>query len=85
MTKRVALQAKKADLEKAVRELGTLPADAFEKYRDQSMAQLHKLLGKAQGQMKKFGCALFHLHAADAALCHACVLVLQSSHQMPNA
>ncbi|MCJ1424688.1 Structural maintenance of chromosomes protein 3, partial [Sticta canariensis] len=55
MTKRTALQAKRADLEKAVRELGTLPADAFEKYREHSMAQLHKLLTKAQNELKKFG------------------------------
>lgn len=55
MTKRTALTAKRADLEKAVRELGTLPADAFEKYREDSLPQLHKLLSKAQTQLKKYG------------------------------
>ena len=56
MTKRTALQAKRGDLEKAIRELGTLPADAFEKYREKTLPQLHKLLGQAQTQLKKYGC-----------------------------
>ena len=57
MTKRTALQAKRADLEKAIRELGTLPADAFQKYREESIANLHKRLSKAQAKLKTYGWA----------------------------
>lgn len=55
MTKRTALQAKRADLEKAIRELGTLPADAFQKYREESIPALHKRLSRAQAKLKTFG------------------------------
>ncbi len=57
LTKRAALQAKRADLERKIRDLGSLPADAFDKYRDQGLPALHRLLQKAQAQLKKFGCA----------------------------
>ncbi|KAK9866710.1 hypothetical protein WJX84_008069 [Apatococcus fuscideae] len=55
MAKRSGLQQKKGDLEKKIREMGTLPADAFEKYRDRSPKELHKLLHKCQGQLSKYG------------------------------
>ena len=53
--RRVALVQKKADLEKRIRELGSLPADAYEKYRDHPPANLHRLLEKSQAQLKKYG------------------------------
>ena len=57
LARRGALAAKKADLERRVRELGSLPADAFERYRGQALPALHALLAKAQAQLKKFQCA----------------------------
>ncbi|KAK9828108.1 hypothetical protein WJX81_005196 [Elliptochloris bilobata] len=54
LARRVALSQKKADLERRVRELGSLPADAFERYRGQPLPTLHSLLAKAQAQLKKF-------------------------------
>ena len=56
LTKRAALQAKRADLERKIRDLGSLPADAFDKYREHGLPALHKLLAKAQQQLKKYGC-----------------------------
>ena len=58
-TRRAALVQKKADLEKRIRELGSLPADAYEKYRDHPPANLHRLLEKSQAQLKKYGCVKF--------------------------
>ena len=55
LTKRTQLQAKRADREKQIRDLGTLPADAFEKYPEKSIAQLHKLLAKTQAELKTYG------------------------------
>ena len=56
LARRAALAQKKADLERRVRELGSLPADAFERYRGQALPALHALLAKAQAQLKKFQC-----------------------------
>jgi hypothetical protein len=58
LLRRAQLQQKKADLEKKIRDLGSLPADAFEKYRDTALPGLHRSLQKVQGQLKKFGCGL---------------------------
>lgn len=55
MAKRSALMQKKADHEKKIRELGSLPADAFEKFQDKSLAEVGKLLTRAQKQLKKYG------------------------------
>ncbi len=55
MAKRSGLQQKKGDLEKKIREMGTLPADAFEKYRDSGPKELHKLLQKCQAELNKYG------------------------------
>ena len=55
LSKRAGLQQKKADLERKIRELGSLPAEAFEKYRDKSLSSLHKLLQQAQNELKKYG------------------------------
>ena len=66
LTKRAALSQKQADLEKRIRDLGSLPADAFEKYRDRSANELHRLLHKAQQQLKQYGCAcIHHSHAVQ--------------------
>lgn len=54
MTKRTALQAKRSDLERKIKDLGSLPSDAFEKYHDHSLQDLRKLLQKANTQLKKF-------------------------------
>jgi structural maintenance of chromosome 3 (chondroitin sulfate proteoglycan 6) len=55
LAKRAALQQKKTDLERKIRDLGTLPADAFDKYRNEPLKRLHKLLHEAQQQLKKYG------------------------------
>ncbi len=55
LSKRAAWQQKKSDLERKIRELGSLPAEAFEKYRDKSLTSLHKLLQQAQNELKKYG------------------------------
>ena len=55
LSKRAGLQQKRADLERRIRELGSLPAEAFEKYRDRSLPSLHKLLQQAQNELKKYG------------------------------
>ena len=67
MAKRSGLQQKKGTWRRRIREMGTLPADAFEKYRDRSPKELHKLLHKCQGQLSKYGCALPSLAVASNA------------------
>ena len=69
LARRAALAQKKADLERRVRELGSLPADAFEKYRGQPLPQLHKLLEKTQAQLKKFQCAPRRKHLLSLLAC----------------
>lgn len=60
LTRRGALQGKRADLERKIRDLGSLPADAFDKYREHALPALHKLLAKAQQQLKKYGCVCLY-------------------------
>lgn len=55
LSKRAALQQKRGDLERKIRELGSLPADAFDKYQGTSLKDLLRLLQKAQNQLKKYG------------------------------
>ena len=55
LTKRSTLLQKKADHEKKIRELGSLPMDAFEKFQGKSLSEVNKLLVKAQKQLKKYG------------------------------
>ena len=69
LARRAALAQKKADLERRVRELGSLPADAFKKYRGQPLPQLHKLLEKTQAQLKKFQCAPRRKHLLSLLAC----------------
>lgn len=53
-TKHARASGRIKDLAKKVRDLGSLPADAFEKYRGKSSKELHSLLHKVQGQLSKF-------------------------------
>ena len=53
-TRRDALQQRKADLEAKIRELGPLPTEAFEAHHDRPLQELHKLLAKANQELKKF-------------------------------
>lgn len=55
LAKRSALIQTKMDHEKKIRELGSLPADAFEKFQSKSLADVHRMLAKAQKQLKKYG------------------------------
>jgi chromosome segregation ATPase len=45
---------KRADLERRVRELGTLPADAYEAHRSRPLKELHTRLQSATAEIKKF-------------------------------
>lgn len=49
-----ALEQRRDDLERHIRELGTLPADAFQTYSGRSSKQLNKLLDKANTELKKY-------------------------------
>jgi len=42
-------------LQKKIRELGSLPSDAFDRYRGESVSSLHKLLAKTNKQLSKLG------------------------------
>ncbi len=57
MAQRTALQVKKADFERRIKDLGSLPGDAFDKYRDAQPAELHKQLTRCNSQLKKYRCA----------------------------
>ena len=48
------LLTKRSELEHRVRDLGTLPADAYEAHRDLSSEELHSALHKANQEAKKF-------------------------------
>ena len=52
--KRTQLLMKRSDLEKRVRELGTLPADAYEAHRNQPAKELHSMLHAANTRLKDF-------------------------------
>jgi structural maintenance of chromosome 3 (chondroitin sulfate proteoglycan 6) len=52
--RRTQLLMKRADLERRVRELGTLPADAYEAHRSRPVKELHSRLQKANTELKKF-------------------------------
>ncbi len=52
--KKALLLTKKSELERRVRELGTLPADAYELHRSSNSAELQKALQLANQEAKKF-------------------------------
>ncbi|MEW5315972.1 MAG: hypothetical protein WDW38_007366 [Sanguina aurantia] len=54
-TKRSALQAKAADVEASIRNLGSLPAEAFEKYKQTGVKELLRLLASTKAELSKFG------------------------------
>lgn len=56
LAKRGSLQQKAADLERKIKELGALPADAFEKHSKKALRQLQTELSRAQDALKRFGC-----------------------------
>lgn len=55
MQKKLALQQRRDDLAKKIKDLGSLPAEAFESYRRKSVKELHKLLSKVQKDLGKYG------------------------------
>ena len=63
MAQRAALQVKKADFERRIKDLGSLPGDAFDKYRDAQPAELHKQLTRCNSQLKKYRQAGSQQHA----------------------
>ncbi|KAJ7531678.1 hypothetical protein O6H91_14G053900 [Diphasiastrum complanatum] len=54
LNRRNLLQVKREDIMKKIRDLGSLPSDAFEKYQRKSLKELHKLLHKCNEELKKF-------------------------------
>lgn len=52
--KRTQLLMKRSDIEKRVRDLGTLPADAYEAHRGDSVRELHSKLQEANARLKDF-------------------------------
>ena len=72
MAQRTALQLKKADFERRIKDLGSLPGDAFDKYRDTRPAELHKQLTRCNGHLKQYRCAERRLEpeAERAASCY---------------
>jgi len=55
MAKRTTLQAKREGLQRKIRELGSLPSDAFERYRGKALKTVHSLLGKTNEQLARLG------------------------------
>merc|ERR1739844_737139 len=53
-SKQTILQQKIQECTKKIRELGSLPSDAFEKYKSMSQKQLFKQLEKANQELKKY-------------------------------
>merc|ERR1712062_903426 len=53
-SKQTVLQQKIQDCTKKIRELGSLPSDAFDKYKNMSQKQLFKQLEKANQELKKY-------------------------------
>eukprot|EP00899_Mesostigma_viride_P022420 jgi/Mesvir1/3362/Mv04256-RA.1 len=53
--RRNLLHQKREDLMKKIRDLGSLPSDAFEKYGDKSLKELHALLHRCGSELKKYG------------------------------
>jgi len=55
MSKSSTLSQKREALQKKIRELGSLPSDAFDRYRGESAAALHKSLTKTNAELAKLG------------------------------
>merc|ERR1711874_667126 len=54
-SKQTGLQAKIQECTAKIRELGSLPTDAFDKYKNMSQKQLFKQLDRANQELKKYG------------------------------
>lgn len=54
LNRRNLLHVKREDLMKKIRDLGSLPSDAFEKYQKKSIKELHKTLHKCNEQLKNY-------------------------------
>ncbi|KAG0461233.1 hypothetical protein HPP92_021530 [Vanilla planifolia] len=54
LNKRNLLLSKQDDCKKKIRDLGSLPSDAFEKYKKKTMKELTKLLHKCNEELKQF-------------------------------
>lgn len=54
LNKRVIFQQQRDDLMKKIRDLGSLPADAFEKYQNKNLKDLHKMMHRCNEQLKKY-------------------------------
>eukprot|EP00850_Spirogloea_muscicola_P014975 SM000111S18798 [mRNA] locus=s111:204108:212996:+ [translate_table: standard] len=55
VNRRSLLLQKKDDLTRKIRDLGSLPSDAFEKYKDKMLKELHKMLHKCNEHLKSYG------------------------------
>eukprot|EP00850_Spirogloea_muscicola_P019286 SM000187S03903 [mRNA] locus=s187:97887:106614:- [translate_table: standard] len=55
VNRRSLLLQKKDDLTRKIRDLGSLPSDAFEKYQDKTLKELHKMLHKCNEHLKSYG------------------------------
>lgn len=54
LTRRNTLLSKQEDCMKRIRDLGSLPSDAFDTYKKKSLKELQKLLHKCNDQLQKF-------------------------------
>ena len=54
LAKRAALEQKRADLEKKIRDLGALPTEAFELQGRKGLKELQRDLTRTQNELKKF-------------------------------
>eukprot|EP00898_Chlorokybus_atmophyticus_P004172 jgi/Chlat1/4756/Chrsp308S04740 len=54
LNKRSLLLLKREDLMKKIRDLGSLPSDAFDKYQNKGVKELHKMLHKTNEELKKY-------------------------------
>ncbi|KAH9570768.1 hypothetical protein CY35_02G058500 [Sphagnum magellanicum] len=54
LNRRNLLLVKREDLMKKIRDLGSLPSDAFEKYQKKGLKDLHKMLHKCNEELKKY-------------------------------
>ncbi|CAN6456210.1 unnamed protein product [Victoria cruziana] len=54
VNKRNILTSKQEDYMKKIRDLGSLPSDAFEKYKRKNIKELHKMLHRCNEELKQF-------------------------------
>ena len=54
-TKRTATEYRSADLQKRIRELGTVPMDVVEQHRGQGLPGLKRQLTRVQSQLEAYG------------------------------